>query len=203
MRRHGDSFYISPRVFYRYVDDYIQGTPAPAGVANNIAANQGRFLLEYNNIDAILYGTDIEAGFRFLENWRVDGIVSYVKGDRADADDNLYRIAPLNGQLSLFYEATRWTVGSEVVGYFRQGEVSSFNQEPKTAGYVLWNIRGQAYLYEELQLGVGVENLLDKEYRVHLNGLNRALNNVDNGTAIGQRLPGPGRNVYVTLSYEW
>jgi iron complex outermembrane recepter protein len=67
----------------------------------------------------------------------------------------------------------------------------------------MWNIRGQAELYKGLQLGVGVENLLDKEYRVHLNGLNRAIDNIENGTAIGERLPGVGQNVYVTLNYEW
>lgn len=197
------TFYFAPRAFYRYIDDYIQGTPAPDGPAKMIASMQNRLLLQYTNIDAILYGTDVEAGFRVMENWRVDGILSYVKGDRADEDDNLYRIAPLNGQLSVFYEAPTWTAGTEIIGYWRQGDVSKFNQEPKTGGYVLWNIRGQAYLYKNLQLGVGVENLLDKEYRVHLNGLNRSLSNVPNGTAIGERLPGPGRNVYVTLNYEW
>ena len=197
------SIYFSPRLFYRYVDDYIQGLPTNNADALAIAGAQNKPLLQFANIDAILYGTDVEAGFRFLENWRVDGIISYVKGDRADDDDNLYRIAPLNGQISLFYDAPKWSVGSEVVGYWRQGEVSKFNQEPKTAGYALWNIRGQADIYKGLQLGVGVENLLDKEYRVHLNGLNRSANNIENGTAIGQRLPGIGRNVYVTLTYDW
>lgn len=196
--------YFSPRVFYRYIDDYIQGLPVTSGPAKQISVAQGRdLLLQFSNIDAILYGTDVEAGFRFMDNWRVDGIISYVKGERADQDDNLYRIAPLNGQISLFYDAPKWSVGTEVVGYWRQGEVSKFNQELKTAGYALWNIRGQANLYQGLQLGVGVENLLDKEYRVHLNGLNRSANNVDNGTDIGDRLPGIGRNVYVTLNYEW
>ncbi|WP_431065309.1 TonB-dependent receptor plug domain-containing protein [Methylotuvimicrobium sp.] len=201
--RHG-SFYFAPRAFYRYVDDYIQGTPGPNGVAKTIAANQNpNPLLQYNNIDAILYGTDVEAGFRFMDNWRVDSMISYVKGDRADADDNLYRIAPLNGLISLFYDHEKWTLGTEVVGYWRQGDVSKFNAEPKTSGYALWNIRGQAELYKGLQLGVGVENLLDKDYRVHLNGLNRSLNNEASGIAVGDRLPGIGRNVYVTLNYEW
>ncbi|WP_341327996.1 TonB-dependent receptor [Methylotuvimicrobium sp. KM2] len=207
------SFYFAPRAFYRYVDDYIQGvraTNASAIAISNaqdaaagIPPAQRKPLLQYANIDAILYGTDVEAGFRFMDNWRVDGMISYVKGDRADADDNLYRIAPLNGLVSLFYDDERWSLGTEVVGYWRQGDVSKFNEEPKTSGYALWNIRGQAELYKGLQVGAGVENLLDKEYRVHLNGLNRAANNIENGTNIGDRLPGIGRNVYVTLSYEW
>lgn len=197
-------FYISPRAFYRYIDDYIQGVPSTNRDAVALAAGQNpNPLLQYANIDAILYGTDVEAGFRFMDNWRVDGMISYVKGDRADANDNLYRIAPLNGLISLFYDHEKWTLGTEVVGYWRQGDVSKFNDEPKTSGYALWNIRGQAELYKGLQLGAGVENLLDKDYRIHLNGLNRSLNNEASGIAVGDRLPGVGRNVYVTLTYEW
>jgi len=164
---------------------------------------QQRPLLQFSNIDAMLYGGDIEAGFRFLNNWRMDGILSYVRGQRDDAKDNLFRIAPLNGLLSLFYETSRWTFGSEVIGYWRQGKVSKFNNEPKTPGYALWHVRGQIELLKGFQLGAGVENLLNKNYRVHLNGLNRSLDNVANGIGIGERLPGIGRNFYITMNYEW
>ena len=52
-----------------------------------------------------------------------------------------------------------------------------------------------------MQVGVGIENVLDESYRVHLSGLNR--NPANDGTAIGDHLPGPGRNFYATLSYDW
>lgn len=197
------TFYAAPRAFYRYVNNYIQGIPTSNPNALAIAGAQQRPLLQYANIDAILYGGDVEAGFRFLNHWRVDGTLSYVRGQRDDAKDNLYRIAPLNGLLSLFYESTKWTLGTEVVGYWRQRKVSKFNDEPTTAGYALWHIRSQVEVIRGLQVGAGVENLLNKDYRVHLNGLNRALDNVASGIGIGERLPGIGRNFYVTMNYEW
>lgn len=185
------------------MNNYIQGIPTTNPNALAIAGAQQRPLLQYANIDAILYGGDVEAGFRFLNHWRVDGTLSYVRGQRDDAKDNLYRIAPLNGLLSLFYESTKWTLGTEVVGYWRQRKVSKFNDEPPTAGYALWHIRSQVEVIRGLQVGAGVENLLNKDYRVHLNGLNRALDNVASGIGIGERLPGIGRNFYVTMNYEW
>lgn len=197
----GKEVYLTPRAFYRYVDNYIQGAPTQ----NQAALAIDPTTLEFTNVNAQLYGVDLETGYRFLEDWRVDFLLSYVRGERTDAPDNLYRIAPVNGKISLFYDTTEWLAGTELVGYGRQDKTSSYNDEPPTAGYILWNLRMQyrpQYKYVQgLQLGFGIENLLDKGYRVHLNGLNR--NPTNDGTAIGEHLPGPGRNFYATLSYDW
>ncbi|NOR81792.1 MAG: TonB-dependent receptor, partial [Methyloprofundus sp.] len=195
-----ESVYVTPRVFYRYVQDYIQGTATQNKAALAIDPNT----LEYTNVDANLYGVDLDAGYRFLEDWRVDFRLSYVRGRRTDVSDNLYRIAPLNGQISLFYDTEEWLVGSEVIGYDKQTKTSEYNNEVPTAGYITWNLRMQyrpQYKYVKgLQVGFGIENLLDKGYRVHLSGLNR--NPLNDGTPIGEHLPGQGRNFYATLSYD-
>ena len=47
-----------------------------------------------------------------------------------------------------------------------------------------------------INLQAGIENLLDKEYTDHLNGFNRV---AGNGVDLGERLPGPGINVFATL----
>ena len=46
----------------------------------------------------------------------------------------------------------------------------------------------------------GVENLLDKEYTDHLNGFNRV---AGNGVDVGERLPGPGINAFITLGVSF
>ncbi len=196
-----EAVYVTPRIFYRYVDNYIQGTPTQNKAALAIDPNT----LEYSNVNANLYGIDLDAGYRFLEDWRIDFMLSYVRGRRTDISDNLYRIAPLNGKLSFFYDTEEWLAGTELVAYNKQTKTSEYNNEVPTAGYVLWNIRAQyrpQYKYlQGLEIGCGVENLLDKAYRVHLSGLNR--NPINDGTSVGEHLPGPGRNVYATLSYDW
>jgi len=197
----GESVYFTPRAFYRYVDNYIQGTPT----RNQAALAIDPTTLEYTNVNAQLYGVDMETGYRFLEDWRVDFMLSYVRGQRTDVTDNLYRIAPVNGKISLFYDTEEWLAGTELVGYGKQTKTAEYNDEPPTPGYILWNLRMQyrpQYKYVKgLEVGFGIENLLDKGYRVHLNGLNR--NPTNDGTAIDEHLPGAGRNFYATLSYDW
>lgn len=196
-----DSAYIMPRIFYRYVEDYIQGTATQNAVA--LAMRPGT--LEYTNIDAYLYGFDLEAGLYFLDDWKVDLMISYVRGRRDDVADNLYRIAPLNGRISVFYDTAEWLVGTELLVYDDQNETANFNDEVATAGYFIWNLRGQYRPQHDaingLQIGFGIENVLDESYRTHLSGLNR--NGANDGTAVGEHLPGAGRNFYATLSYDW
>ena len=109
-----------------------------------------------------------------------------------------------NGRVEFFYDVPEWLAGIEVVAYAKQDKVSSFNDEVPSAGYTFLNLRGQYRpqfrALKGLQLGFGIENIFDKGYRTHLSGLNRSPVNV--GTAIGEHLPGPGRNYYVSLSYD-
>lgn len=74
-----------------------------------------------------------------------------------------------------------------------------------TSGYATLNLRGQYrpqwQNLKGFELGFGIENVFDNSYRVHLSCLNR--NPLNEGTAIGEHLPGPGRNFYVTLNYDW
>lgn len=196
-----DSTYFMPRVFYRYVEDYIQGTPTQNAAALAISPTA----LEFSNIDAYLYGVDMDAGYRFHEDWKIDMTVSYVRGRRNDVADNLYRIAPLNGRIGLFYDTPEWLAGTEILAYDDQNETASFNDEVGSPGYFIWNLRGQYRpqfdTVKGLQIGFGIENVLDESYRTHLSGLNR--NPANDGTAVGEHLPGPGRNFYATLSYDW
>ena len=51
-----------------------------------------------------------------------------------------------------------------------------------------------------LTLSAGVNNIIDTKYVDHLNGINRASNT---NIAMGQRIPNPGRNVFVALRYDF
>lgn len=195
------STYIMPRVFYRYVEDYIQGAPT----SNAAALKLSPTTLQSSNVDAYLYGFDVEAGFRFYDDWKVEAMMSYVRGRRDDVSDNLYRIAPLNGRVGIFYDTTEWLLGTELIGYDDQNETANYNNEQASPGYFVWNLRGQYRpqfkTLQGIQIGFGVENLLDESYRTHLSGTNR--NPANDGTAVGEHLPGIGRNFYATLSYDW
>ena len=200
-----ERFYLAPRGFYRRVDDYIQGTPATDPVVIAVSTANGDLTpLQFNNVDAELFGADLEWGISLAKDWHLDGVLSYVRGKRRDIGDDIFRVAPLNGTVALTYEQSRWFATVEGILYDRQDKVSVTNQETQSAGYGLLNVLGQYTLMEGAQatatLKAYVNNVLDKTYHPHLNGLNRVRNS---DVAVGQRVPGPGRNFLARLDVEF
>ncbi len=182
---------ISPHIFYQSIDDYIQGTPVMLGM------NQQ---LQFTNVDAKLYGVDLNGYYNITDALQFSTIVSYVEGERRDIDDNLYRIAPLNGQVNLSYTADSWTVKTSLVMAAKQNKVSTTNSEQKTAGYGVVNIDAQYYVNNDLTLRLGVDNLLDKNYQNHLGGYNRVNGT---GTPVMSRLPNEGVSAWMEATYSF
>jgi iron complex outermembrane receptor protein len=198
---YGARAYVEPRVFYRKVDDYIQGTPATDPVVIAVSTMGGDPTpLQFSNVDARLYGADADWGVTLTDNWSLDGVVSYVRGERDDIHDNLYRIAPLNGSASVTYRRNRWWASLEGVVYAKQDKVSKTNNEKKTDGYQLLNLRGGIEIAQNLFINAGVENIFDSSARNHLAGINRV---AESDVGLGKRLPGPGRNYFATLEYRY
>lgn len=192
--------YASPRVFYRYVKDYIQGTPATDPTVIMVSsANGDANPLQWSNIDARFWGFDMDWGATLSRNWSLDGVVSYVRGERDDINDNLYRIAPLNGSATLSYRQSNWWAGLEGVAYARQNKVSKTNSETKSDNYAIANLRGGFNIMRNLVITVGIENIFDRNYRNHLSGINRV---AASDVPVGERLPGTGRNYLATLEYH-
>lgn len=156
--------------------------------------------LQFNNVDAELYGLDMDWAWQLDDTWSLTGIVNYVRGKRDDIDDNLYRIAPTNTSLSLNYGNNNWRASVESVLYAKQDKVSKTNAEQETAGYGVINLRGTWQASAGLQITAGVDNLFDKGFRDHLGGYNRA-GNPD--ITKGERLPGYGRNAFLRLGYDF
>lgn len=198
-------FYLAPRVFYRDVDDYIQGTPSTDPVVIMISTTNGDpNPLQFSNVDAEIYGADVELGAHLPWHLRVDGILSYVRGKRDDINDNLYRIAPPNATLGLTYERPRWSVTAEGVFYAKQDNVSETNEEEETDSYELLNLFGNYALKESgpvrANLSAGVDNVFDNTYTNHLAGINRVR---DSDVTVGEKLPGHGRNFFARVSVDW
>lgn len=196
--------YVRPTVYLRQVDDYIQGVPfdATPGVADTpqemvATMNGDPTPLRFANVDARLYGFDVDAGVRLAPAWRLDAVASYVRGERRDIDDNLYRVAPPSLTAGLTYEASAWSATVETRAVAEQGDVSATNSEVKTSGYAILNLYGDWAVADGVRLSAGVENLLDQTYRDHLAGYNRI---AGSDVPVGERLPGAGRGVFVRLN---
>ena len=199
-----DKLMLAPHIFYQSIDDYIQGTPlSMADMSAKMLANMmsgDTNPLKFSNVDAELYGVDLNGYYHISDQVELSTIISYVQGERRDIDDNLYRIAPLNGQINLRYNAEDWMVKTSLVMAAKQNDVSSTNNEQKTSGYGVVNIDAQYFVNNDLAIRLGVDNILDKNYQNHLGGYNRV-----KGTDIPvmSRLPSEGVSAWAEVTYSF
>jgi iron complex outermembrane receptor protein len=203
-----DTVTLSPRIFYSKVKDFIQGTTSkdPAAIAfvrmmNAQTGTNNPDPLQFTNVDAELYGFDMDWAWYLSQQWSASGLINYVRGERDDSSgDNLYRIAAPNATVRLTYTAPAWTATVEAVGYAKQDNVSAVNDEQESSSYGLINFNATWNATKDLQLAAGVSNVLDKRYEDHLGGYNRAINP---DIAIGARLPGYGTNIFARVMYTF
>ncbi|MDO8863847.1 TonB-dependent receptor [Haliea sp. E1-2-M8] len=197
---------LHPRVFYTRIHNYIQGTPLaedhPATrmvrMMNATNGTQRPDPLRFGNVDAELYGFDMDWSWRASDRLEFSGLLNYVRGKRRDIHDDLYRIAPPNATLRTSLDLGSMSATLETVVYAAQRDVSKTNREQVSSGHGVVNLRGTWHVSPVLQLAVGAENLFDRKYAPHLGGYNR-VSNPD--VATGQRLPAQGMNLFARILY--
>ena len=199
---------LSPRLFYRHVDDHIQGTTSGNSPAvmftrmmNIMNGTNNDDPLEFNNVDANYYGIDVDWHYTLSDRWSLSGLANYVRGTRHDTGDDLYRIAPLNALFAINYQHTNRGVSLQNFWYRDQRHVSETNNETPSKGYSLANLVGFWQVTEGLRVSTGVDNITDRKYRDHLSGMNRVSGN--NDVARGERLPGNGRSAFLRVDWRW
>jgi iron complex outermembrane receptor protein len=191
---HGEGWGLKVTPFYDFVSDYIQGTPIDREFFDTI-------VLQYQNVDrADLYGVDGEAHYDINKLLTLRGQLSYVRGINRDNDDNLYRIAPLHGTVSLEQHWLGWRSAVELAWAAPQHDVSAFNDELTSSGFAVLNLRAGYTFAEHLDVDLVAENLFDRRYVQHLAGINQVL---DSDVPVGARIPEPGRFVGVSVKYRF
>ncbi|MDX2429258.1 MAG: TonB-dependent receptor, partial [Xanthomonadales bacterium] len=194
-------FKLTPEVYYRDVDNYIQGVPSTNMIANMFAMMaSGSLPLQFANVDAKLYGVDLGYEFEISEAWLLRGNLGYVRGKRKDITDNLYRIAPLSSFLELTWQRESYFVAIESIAASRQDKVSAYNNEQTTSGWGIANLRGGIRLNRAFDISLGVENIFDKAYQDHLGGYNRV---AGSDVPLRERLYSKGRNYYIRINATW
>ncbi|WP_169816544.1 TonB-dependent receptor [Altererythrobacter ishigakiensis] len=199
-----DVFSLRPTLFYRRVDNFIQGVPfdATVGVVDSpvemIAAMNGDTTpLRFSNVDAELYGADLDFSVRPIERFEISGTASYVRGKRRDIDDDLYRIAPANLRISAAWLGDRFSFGGELVAAGDQNQVSLSNDEERSDGYAVVGLFGRYAASDGLAIEAGLENLFDTEYQPHLAGRSRV---GASDVPVDERLPGAGVGGWVRVT---
>lgn len=191
-------FYLAPRAFYRRVNDYIQGVPSSDLDVKRVSAGNGDTSpLQYSNVSAEFYGFDTPYAVLLPFDFQLDGVLSFTRGERRDTDDDLYRIAPINGRTTLTYLRDSWSIAVEAVYAGRQNKVSDDNDETTTDARGAMNLFATWEPVEGLALAVGVDNVLNGQNVNHLSGTSRV---TSSGAEKGERLPSAGRSFYGRIS---
>lgn len=203
-----ERFHLAPRTFYRFVDDFIQGvafdaTPGLLNTPTEVVSAMGGDAtpLRFANVEAEFWGVEADWGVHVDDHWHLNGLVSWVRGQRADVDDDLYLIPPLNGRVDLSYRDASWSVTLQNEWSARQRQISreivgneSRVDHDDVPGFALVHLVGEWEVWKGVTLSAGVRNLFDQEYEDPLSGFNRVQSS---DADLLERLPGAGRSAFV------
>ncbi len=174
-------------VFYARIDNYIMGivdtTLDRKFMGNLLHARR------FSNLDQVdKFGTEINANFNLHTNWSINGTLAYTWAQDQIADEPLAEISPWASTIGLRHERTHWWAQTDLRIVGEQNRISQRFDEQATPGFSTLDLRVGAELIEGLSLGVAVLNVLDSNYREHLNRSYR------NSATPGIILE-PGRNI--------
>jgi iron complex outermembrane receptor protein len=207
------AFYLGLRVYFDDIKDYIQGISIKkhgsdyytqgAIEALNGSGNywDDENPLQFQNIDAEIWGVDLSVGSYLFGNWFFRGAAAYMRGKNKTHDDHLYRMIPPYMSLDLSYILKTFEFSYNLIGVAEQGFSSRDSQpesqgrklENETSGYALHSVRFRWSPHPAISMNLGVENIFDREYVDHLAPYN-IIENSDLG--LKEQIPGVGRNIY-------
>jgi outer membrane receptor protein involved in Fe transport len=173
-----DRFHCGLNGFYSWVHDYVtyEAVGNLVGIPNGLG-------VRYVNTDlATLAGYEAYGEYRLYDWLTPFATVQFVEGRDLTRDDRgiipgspqepLPGIAPLEARLGLRWHdpapVQRWSLELLARCVNGQGRVASSLLEQPTAGFTVWNLRGNWQATEALHVIAGVENFTNREYREHL-----------------------------------
>ncbi|WP_299889655.1 TonB-dependent receptor [uncultured Lacinutrix sp.] len=182
-------FSFLTEVFYNRIKDYIYLKPL-----DFILTNRGPFpIWAYEQTNAELFGIDISATYNFTDTWQWKNKTAFIKGYDLKADLPLIDIPSFNTMNQITYNHEAWhnfsaSLKSEWV--FEQNEYPDFNFEienqlteeiisvdissPPPAYHLLHFYSEATFALSKktnLNIALGVNNLLNTSYRNYLNRL--------------------------------
>lgn len=179
---------ISLNPYFFYTRNYIN--EVPTGIQNTI---RGVFpVWSYQQIDAKMYGADLDINWKLTSNITYKGRASYLYGQDLTHDVPLILMAPANLYNTIEFAKPEWNnfyfnVNNRQV--FRQNrypynpiDITLYNAEGEAylatldlstppKAYNLWGVQTGVDIYKNFSVGVTVNNLFNTNYKDYLNRL--------------------------------
>lgn len=129
----------------------------------------------YRNVDATLWGGELELGYRWSRRWRGSLGLAYVEAENTSDDRAIAQTPPLEAVARVDYARGPWEAGVRVRAAATQTRVDadpatgSGLDVGETPGWAVLDLHGRYQVGAALWVDFGVDNLLDKTYAQHLN----------------------------------
>lgn len=189
-KTHYDGFGVNGKVFYSSLKDYIY--------YNSTAG-------KYVNIDASIYGAELDAYYDFSDTLTLNYGMSYLKGRKdnplaGQTDKDLADIVPLKAVTSLTYHVAEHALKGEMVAAKRWNDIDSANGEQELAGYATFNVKYNYKVTKHFDVTLGVDNIFDKTYATSNTYKDLMLITTGVDTLL---INEPGRYLYANMRYTF
>jgi len=195
----GSRYTISPQFFFSNLDNYI--TLYGADRLEAVSGVSAMRAQTYTNVQAHQWGGGLTANAPIAGGLNASGTLSWTRGTKVPQpsnnifSSNLFQVPPVRAQFNLRYERKKTYAGATAIVTGRQNHVDTDENEQPTAGYSVFNLTG-GYHASRFYVAGGINNLLNREYTDFLSYARDPYSN-------GIRLPEPGRNFFLNVSYTF
>jgi len=182
---------VKVNLFYSKLTDYIYLTQIK-NLANTKSA------MSYKNIDAHIYGGDIELLQDFNNGFYGKVALAYQRGKKDNGyttDSDLVEIPPLKLVSGIGYTKGNTDTYLEAIYSAKQTNVDEELNEFKTSPYFVMNFRS-TYTTNNFSFTIGVDNILDNMYYTYLSYKRDPFSS-------GVKVPEPGRFVYMSIGLTY
>jgi len=186
------------------INDYIlmsyHNHPTSGGHGHGSSFSAGA-----KNVDATIAGAEAGLGYQFSDAIQADVSAMYAWGENTTDNKALPQIAPLEGRFNLRYVQDKYTLGMlwRVVAKqdrisLNQGNIVGYDMNESKAFSTL-ALNASYNLMQNVDVAVGVDNVLDKTYTEHLNKAGSS----GFGFASNEQFNNTGRNYWARLSMKF
>lgn len=185
-------------VYAGLIQDYILVAYTPTG-------SMGKLEAKSRNVDATIAGAEAGVAYQLTDQIQADISAMYAWGENTTDHTALPQIAPLEGRFNLRYVQEKYNLGLlwRVVAAqdrtsYREGNIIGYDLED-SKGFGTLSLNGTYNIQKNLDLSVGIDNVLNKNYKEHLNKLGSS----GFGYAATEQFNNIGRNYWARISMKF
>ena len=185
-------------VYAGLIQDYILVAYTPTG-------SMGKLEAKSRNVDATIAGAEAGVAYQLTDQIQADISAMYAWGENTTDHTALPQIAPLEGRFNLRYVQEKYNLGllwrvvaaQDRISY-REGNIIGYDLED-SKGFGTLSLNGTYNIQKDLDLSVGIDNVLNKNYAEHLNKLGSS----GFGYAATEQFNNIGRNYWARISMKF